>query len=135
MKRLPTWTIAIAILLVFFSCFLLWFYFTFIGRPAVYNGRRVARKTEWYGYSQILPIPTGRFSVSYGYQDQAGVWIPEGPYTGYFPNGNVRVECYYVHGQLDGKQSIFNEAGIEIFRTYWTLGIEVHRIQCPCVDP
>ena len=135
MKRLPAWTIAIAVFFGLVSCFLLWFYFTFIGRPAVYNGHRVTRRTKWYGYSEVLPIPTGRFSVSYDYQDETGVWIQEGPATEYYSNGNVRVQGYYLHGQLEGKQSVFNEAGIEMFRTYWTLGKEIHRIQCPCVDP
>jgi hypothetical protein len=117
------------------SACLLWLYITFIASDSVYNGLRVARKTQWYGYSQVLPIPTGRFSVYYAYQDPTGAWIREGPYVEYYSNGHVRFERYYVHGQPDGKESVFNEAGIEMFRTNWDQGKEVRRIHCPCVDP
>jgi hypothetical protein len=117
MRRLGTCTSAF---LAFFivlagSC---WFYFSFIGPEAIYNGQRLFRKTQWYGYSQMIPIPNRRFSTAYAYRDKTGAWIREGPYVEYYRNGNFRIASYYLHGHLDGKESVFNEYGIEMFRTY-----------------
>jgi hypothetical protein len=134
MTRLRTSTLILTPILIMLAC-ALWFYLTFIGLHSVYNGRRVSRKTQWYAYSLVLPIPVSRYSVYYVYQDQPGAWIREGPYAEYYRNGNVRLERYYLHGEQDGKESVFNEYGNEMFRTYWAQGKQVRRIQCPCVDP
>jgi hypothetical protein len=101
----------------------------------VYNGHRVVSRSEWYGYSWVLPIPTNLSSRCYAYRDQTGAWIWEGPCVKYYRNGNLRVQSNYLHGLLDGRESIFNKAGIEMSRTYWTQGKDVRHIQCPCVDP
>jgi antitoxin component YwqK of YwqJK toxin-antitoxin module len=90
---------------------------------------------EWYGYSLILPIPASRSSAYYTYKDQTGAWVREGPYVEYYRNGNLRLESYYVHGQLDGKESVFNEYGNEMFRIYWAQDKQLREIRCPCVDP
>jgi hypothetical protein len=134
MKRLRTYILASAAFFIVLAGSW-WFYFTFIGPDAIYNGQRVVRRTQWYGYSQVFPIPTGRFSAAYAYRDKTGAWIREGPYVEYYPNGNVRIASYYLHGHLDGKESVFNESGIEMFRTYWDQDKQVRRLQCPCVDP
>jgi len=101
----------------------------------VYNGHRVIPKSQWYVYSLMLPIPTTLESRCYAYRDQTGALIWEGPCVQYYPNGNLRVQSHYLHGQLDGRESIFNESGIEMSRTYWTQGKDVRLIQCPCADP
>ena len=134
MKRLRTYILPSAAFFIVLAGSW-WFYFTFIGPDATYNGQRVVRRTQWYGYSQVFPIPTGRFSAAYAYWDKTGAWIREGPYVEYYPNGNVRIASYYLHGHLDGKESVFNESGIEMFRTYWDQDKQVRRLQCPCVDP
>src|ERR1700733_12509780 len=100
----PSRIFGVAAALLLSAC-LWWSYITFIASDSVYNGLRVARKTQWYGYSQVLPIPTGRFSVYYAYRDPTGAWIREGPYVEYYRNGHVRFERFYVHGQTDGKES------------------------------
>jgi len=134
MKHLRTYTLAfVAFFIVLAGSW--WFYFTFIGPDAIYNGQPVVRRTQWYGYSQVIPIPTGRFSAAYAHRDETGAWIREGPYVEYYPNGNVRIRSYYLHDHLDGKESVFNEYGIEMFRIFWDQDQEVRRIQCPCVDP
>jgi len=130
--RPPTIGFAVAFILL---CCSLWLYSTLIGWRAVYNGQRVAPKSQWYAYSLVLPIPTGLASRCYAYRDQTGTLIWEGPCVKYYPNGKLRVRSNYLHGQLDGKESIFNEAGIELSRIYWNQDKIVRQIQCPCVDP
>jgi hypothetical protein len=105
------------------------------GSRAVYNGQRVTRKTQWYVYSLQLPIPVGRAAIYYAYQNADGAWIREGPSVEYYRNGNPRTKSYFLHGQVEGKESDFNEYGIEMFRFYWAQGKMVRELRCPCVDP
>jgi hypothetical protein len=134
MTRLRTWTLILTPVLIVLIC-ASWFYVVFVGPHSVYNGQRATRRIQWYGYSSVLPIPVARFAVYYESQEQAGAWIREGPYAEYYRNGHVRLERYYLHGEQDGTESVFNEYGNEMFRTYWVQGKQVRRIQCPCVDP
>jgi len=133
MKRVRILLLSFAFIATLLICALL--FLVLRGSHAVYNGRRVTRQTQWYGYSQIIPIPRSRAAVYYAYRDATGAWIREGPCVEYYLNGNLRIVSYYLHGQLDAKQSVFNEYGIETLRFYWARGKMVREIRCPCVDP
>ncbi|MGA9888564.1 MAG: hypothetical protein WBQ31_13775 [Candidatus Acidiferrales bacterium] len=133
MKRVRILLLSFAAISALLICVLLFLFLH--GRHAVYNGQRVTRKTQWYGYGYGIPIPTGLASVYYAYQEPTGTWIREGPCVEYYPNGKRRIESYYLHGQLDVKESLFNENGIETLRFYWAQRKMVREVRCPCVDP
>jgi hypothetical protein len=133
MKRVRILLLSFAVMATLLICALL--FLVLRGSHAVYNGRSVTRQTQWYVYSLTIPIPTGRAAVYYAYQDATGAWIREGPCVEYYQNGKLRLVSYYLHGELDAKQSVFNEYGIETLRFYWAQGKMVREIRCPCVDP
>jgi hypothetical protein len=133
MKRALVLLLSFALMATLLICALL--FLVLRGSHAIYNGRRVTRQTQWYVYSLTIPIPTGRAAVCYAYQDAAGAWIREGPCVEYYPNGRLRLVSYYLNGQLDATQSVFNEYGIETLRFYWAQGKMVREVRCPCVGP
>jgi hypothetical protein len=133
MKRVRILLLSCAAIATILICALL--FLVLGGSHAVYNGRRVTRQTQWYVYSLTIPIPTGRAAVCYAYQDATGAWIREGPCVEYYQDGKLRLVSNYLHGELDAKQSVFNEYGIETLRFYWAQGKMVREIRCPCVDP
>jgi hypothetical protein len=133
MKRAQIFLLGFAVTATLLICELL--FLVLGGSHAVYNGRRVTRRTEWYAYSLIVPIPRSRAAVYYAYQDATGAWIREGPCVEYYLNGKLRLVSYYLNGQLDATQSVFNEYGIETLRFYWAQGKMVREVRCPCVGP
>ena len=133
MKRILMCAVSVAILCLTVVCLLWWR--SYRESHAVYDGRRVTRKLEWYGYGLGSPLRKSLYAKYYVYEDQPGHWVKQGPYVEYYPNGNVRLENYYVDDQQNGKESIFNEAGIETLRIYWQQNKNVGYLRCPCVDP
>ncbi len=133
MKRERILLLSFAVIATLMICALL--FLVLRGLHAVYNGRRVTRQTQWYVYSLTIPIPRRLAAVCYAYQDATAAWIREGPCVEYYPNGKLRLDSYYLHGELDARQSVFNEYGIETLRFYWAQGKMVREIHCPCVDP
>jgi antitoxin component YwqK of YwqJK toxin-antitoxin module len=133
MKRVLMCAVGVTILCLTVVCLLWWR--SHRESHAVYDGRRVTRKLEWYGHGLGNPLRKSLYAKYYVYEGQPGHWVKQGPYVEYYPNGNVRLENYYVDDQQNGKESIFNEAGIETLRIYWQQNKNVGYQRCPCVDP
>lgn len=132
MKRVRLMLLSFAAISALLICVVLFLFLR--GAHAVYNGQRVTRKTQWYAYSMQLPIPVRRAAIYYAYQGADGARVREGPSVENYRNGNLRTESYFLHGQVEGKESDFNEYGIEMFRFYWAQGKMVREVRCPCVD-
>ena len=52
-----------------------------IGFPRFYDGRWVHRSTQWYGLSEVCPIPYLRGEMHYVYIDTNGIKVKHGSYV------------------------------------------------------